>query len=220
MTLVLRLAAAVLAGGLGACASVPNSIVQQPTSAAPRHAAPAPAPPAGTIFQAASYRPLFEERRARRVGDTLLISVEERTSASKNASSGASKSGSVQAAAPVLANKPLNFLGLSASSARKFEDKTSGSAGNSFSSAIAVTVVDVLANGNLLVSGEKQVAMDKGTEFIRFSGVVDPVSIAPGNVVSSTVVADARIEYRTSSRIDKAEMMGSLTRFFFSVLPL
>ncbi|HJV74836.1 MAG TPA: flagellar basal body L-ring protein FlgH, partial [Noviherbaspirillum sp.] len=40
------------------------------------------------------------------------------------------------------------------------------------------------------------------------------------NVVSSTQIADVRAEYRTNSRIDKAQMMAMLTRFFLSVLPL
>jgi flagellar L-ring protein precursor FlgH len=49
---------------------------------------------------------------------------------------------------------------------------------------------------------------------------VSPDTIATGNVVSSTQVADARVEYRTNSRIDAAQVMTSLTRFFLSVLPL
>jgi flagellar L-ring protein precursor FlgH len=81
-------------------------------------------------------------------------------------------------------------------------------------------VVDVLPNGNLVVSGEKQIALDKGAEFIRLSGVVAPDTITTGNVVSSTQVADVRVEYRTNSRIDAAEVSIWLARFFLSVLPL
>jgi flagellar L-ring protein precursor FlgH len=85
---------------------------------------------------------------------------------------------------------------------------------------MAVTVIDVLQNGNLMVSGEKQIAFDKGIEYVRFSGIVSPDTIASGNIVSSTQVADARVEYRTNSRIDKAEIMSQLARFFFSFAPL
>ena len=77
-----------------------------------------------------------------------------------------------------------------------------------------------MTNGNLVVAGEKQVALDKGAEFIRFSGVVDPSTVGPGNIVSSTRVSDARIEYRTNSHIDGAEVMSMLARFFLSVVPL
>lgn len=220
MTKLLRMMiVALLDAGLAACATVPDSIVLQPTTAQPPPVAAAPAV-TGAIFQAAAYRPLFEDRRARMVGDILTISVNEKTSAGKQAASSGSKSGSVQASVPVLLSKPLDFLGASAATATKFEDKNAGNAGNNFISAISVTVVDVLANGNLVVSGEKQIALDGGAEFIRFSGVVNPATISAGNVVSSTQVADARIEYRANSRIDKAELMSALTRFFLSVLPL
>ena len=78
----------------------------------------------------------------------------------------------------------------------------------------------MLPNGNLVVSGEKQIAFDKGSEFVRFSGVVNPDYVRAGNVVPSTQVADARIEYRTNSRIDASQVMSILTRFFLSIAPL
>jgi flagellar L-ring protein precursor FlgH len=83
---------------------------------------------------------------------------------------------------------------------------------------MAVTVIEVLANGNLMVSGEKQVAFDKNAEFIRFSGVVNPISII-NNAVSSTQVADARVEYRTNTRVDTTEVLSHVARFFFSLSP-
>ena len=67
--------------------------------------------------------------------------------------------------------------------------------------------------------GEKQVAFDKGNEYIRFSGVVNPDSILNGNQVSSTQVADARLEYRSNNRIDPVEVASQLGRFFLSVIP-
>ena len=78
-----------------------------------------------------------------------------------------------------------------------------------------MTVVDVLPNGNLLVSGEKQIAFNKGAEYVRFSGVVNPQTITAANTVSSTQVAEARFEYRSTSRVDLAEANSLLTRFFY-----
>lgn len=207
---------------LGACAVVPDTIVRQPTNIKPPQAAQL-APANGGIFQAAAYRPLFEDRRARLVGDVLTIAINEKTNAGKQAGSSGSKSGSVAASIPTVLGLPLKFLqgtSVSAQSANKYEDKGAENSSNIFTGTIAVTVAEVLPNGNLVVSGEKQVALDKGVEYIRFSGVVSPDTIATGNVVSSTQVADARVEYRTNSRIDAAQVMTSLTRFFLSVLPL
>lgn len=208
--------------GLSGCAVAPDSIVQHPTTARP--ITPVAAPVAnGSIFQAASYRPMFEDRRARLVGDTLVIVINERTSAGKSAASASSKNGSVAAAAPSifgLAPGITSRLSAAGESEISYDDKNSGSSSNNFAGTLAVTVIDVLPNGNLLVSGEKQVALDKGSEFIRFSGVVNPTTVTGNNTVSSTQVADARIEYRSNSQIDAAQVFASLTRFFLSVLPL
>ncbi|TPQ29858.1 flagellar basal body L-ring protein FlgH, partial [Cupriavidus pinatubonensis] len=88
-----------------------------------------------------------------------------------------------------------------------------------FNGTITVTVLEVLANGNLVVSGEKQLAINQGAEFIRFSGVVNPRTITGDNGVLSTQVADARIEYTAKGYIDEAQNMGWLQRFFLNVSP-
>ena len=84
---------------------------------------------------------------------------------------------------------------------------------------ITVTVIDVYPNGNLLVSGEKMVAINQGNEFIRFSGVINPNNVTAANTVQSTQVADARIEYRGSGFIDESNTMGWLQRFFVAIMP-
>ncbi|HAT30315.1 MAG TPA: flagellar biosynthesis protein FlgH [Janthinobacterium sp.] len=200
-----------------ACSVVPTSIVQGPRTARPLISEPAVAAN-GAIFQGAAYRPYFEDRRARQVGDMITIAITEKTNAVKAGASSANKSGSVGFSTP----GPLQgMLGanVSANSASKFADGDNHSVSNAFTGTIGVTVTEVLSNGNLLVAGEKQVAMDKGVEFIRFSGMISPDTIATGNIVSSTQVADARVEYRTNSQIDRAEMTSMASRFFLSLVP-
>lgn len=215
-------AMAVTLAGLCGCAVTPATIVHEPTSVRPQKTAPA-AFGNGAIFQAAAYRPMFEDRRARLIGDILTITISEKTSAGKTAASSASKTGAVSASTTKLFGAPATTtadLGFGLSSANNFEDKGAVSSANTFTGTIGVTVIDVLPNGNLMVSGEKQIALDKGTEYVRFSGVISPDTIASGNVVSSTQVADARVEYRTNTSVDKAEMASMFSRFFFSLLPL
>lgn len=209
-----------VASTLIGCAA-PESIIQQPMTARPQITT-TPAPTNGAIFQSASYRPMFEDRRARLVGDILTITISERTSAGKSSASSASKDGSTSTAVTQLFGVPtgtLGRLGVGGETENSFEEKGAASSSNTFSGTITVTVVDVLPNGNLMVSGEKQVAFDKGIEYVRFSGVVNPATITAGNVVSSTQVADARVEYRTNTRIDRAELMSQLARFFLSFAP-
>jgi flagellar L-ring protein precursor FlgH len=215
----LKLLSGVLAAlALSACATTPSSIVSLPTNARPAPAGQQPAPGNGAIFQASTYRPHFEDRRARQVGDVITIVITERTDAVKAGASSGNKSGSVDMGVPA----PLQgYFGsrVSTSSKTSHADGDKQSASNTFSGTMGATVVEVLSNGNLIVAGEKQIAMNKGTEFIRFSGMVNPDSISAGNSVPSSAVADARVEYRTNSQIDRAELSSMASRFFLSLLP-
>ena len=202
---------------LAGCATAPSTIVQGPTSARPMLVETAP-PTSGAIYNANSYRPMFEDRRARHIGDLLTINISERTSANKSGASSGNKNGSASFAAPGVLQSAIG-ASVALEAETKFADGDKQSASNDFSGTLGVTVTEVLPNGNLIVAGEKQIAMNKGVEFIRFSGMVSPDTIQPGNIVSSTVVADARVEYRTNSRIDRAEVNSMLSRFFLSMLP-
>ena len=212
----------VLAGlALSACTTVPPTNVHQPMTARPAPRGENPAPN-GSIYQAGVSRTLFEDRRARYVGDTLTITITETTSASTASNTKASRSGSISASVPTVSGLPgksLQGLELSASSDITHDGKGDAAAKNAFTGSITVTVIEVLANGNLLVSGEKQVAIGAGTEYIRLSGVVNPYFINAANTISSTNVADARIEYKESGVISEAQVMGWLARFFLSTLP-
>jgi flagellar L-ring protein precursor FlgH len=207
---------------LPGCVSViPPASVQQPMSARP---APQTAPAAanGAIFQSGQVRPLFEDRRARFVGDTLTIQLVEKTQASKKSSSSAERDHAIDLTVPTMVHVPgKSFQGMSVGvdHKNKFTGKGDAAANNDFSGTITVTVIEVLANGNLLVSGEKMLAINQGDEFIRFSGVVNPTTITGGNSVPSTRVADARIEYKANGYIDSAQVMGWLGRFFLTFLP-
>jgi flagellar L-ring protein precursor FlgH len=213
---------AILASGtLAGCATTPDTVTRKP--ATPVVAVPIAAAPAnGSIFQVASYRPIFEDRRARMPGDALTINIVEKTTATKDASGTGSKTGSTASSITKLFGIPTSTtdqLGANGSTANKYEDKGSTSSSNTFTGSIGVTVSEVLPNGYLVVSGEKQVALDKGAEFIRFSGVVNPDNIVSGNQVPSSQVADARIEYRTNTRLDPADVVSSMAKFFLSVVP-
>jgi flagellar L-ring protein precursor FlgH len=224
----LRSAAGVALSLLAACATTPPASVHQPMTARP-----APLPQAtqanGAIYQdrharqaGYSYRSLFEDRRARAVGDVLTININETTAASKKSGSTAARNGSNGMSVTALSGLPgKGLLGsnLAASSANSFEGKGDSASNNAFTGIISVTVIEVLPNGNLLVSGEKQIGINQGSEFVRFSGVVNPATISPANAVSSTQVADARLEYRGNGYIDEAQTMGWLARFFLTFLP-
>lgn len=206
---------------MSACTSVPPTNVHQPMTSRPTPRQENQAI-SGSIYQAGVSRTLFEDRRARYVGDTMTISIAETTSASTKSNTKASRTGSISASVPTLTGLPgksLQGLGLAASSANSLDGKGEAAANNVFTGNITVTVIEVLSNGNLLVSGEKQVSIGAGTEYIRLSGIVNPYFINAANTISSAQVADARIEYKESGVISEAQVMGWLARFFLSFLP-
>ena len=218
-THTLLLATLLLAGCI---TTTPSTSVHQPMTA--RSVAAAAAPPAnGTIYQAGySYRPLFEDRRARSVGDTLTINIVENTSADKKSNTTTNRSSDNNLAVPNVTGLPgKSFLGagLAATTDMKFSGDGETASNNVFTGTITVTVIDVYPNGNMLVSGEKQVGINHASEFIRFSGVVNPNNISSLNSVNSVQVADARVEYRGNGQIENAQNMGWLSRFFLNISP-
>ncbi|MBR9903511.1 MULTISPECIES: flagellar basal body L-ring protein FlgH [Halomonadaceae] len=203
------------------CAQIPRASVvgeQEQISIVDRP----PPIPNGSIYQARQgYQPLFEDRRPRSIGDILTIVLDEEVSASKNSQSNAGRSGS---ASLELAQLPdildvLAEYGYDISGENDFTGSGGSQANNSFTGTITVSVLEVMNNGNLRVRGEKQIAINQGTEFIRFSGVVNPRTITAQNTVPSTQVADARIEYVGDGYINEAQHMGWLQRFFLNVSP-
>ena len=206
---------------LAACTTVPPTNVHQPMSArpAPRQENMASS---GSIYKAGISRTLFEDRRARYVGDTMTIAIAEATNASTKSNTKVSRSTGIGAAVgPItgLPGKTFQGMELSANTSNSLDGKGEAAANNVFTGNITVTVIEVLPNGNLLVSGEKQVSIGAGTEYIRLSGVVNPYFINAANTITSANVADARIEYKESGVISEAQVMGWLARFFLSVLP-
>lgn len=222
-----RLLVATLLLTLNGCALVPRT----PLVAGSTTAQPLPASPPvvnGSIFQGVmpmnyGYQPLFEDRRPRNIGDTLTITLQENVSASKSSTASAGRNGSTTLGLS-LPSSLTGLLGgdktnIDASGTNDFAGKGGATANNTFTGTITVTVNQVLPNGNLKVVGEKQIEINQGTEFIRFSGVVNPRTISGSNSVVSTQVADARIEYVGNGYINEAQTMGWLQRFFLNLSP-
>lgn len=221
-------AAAVIAVSLSGCAYIkPKPLVDMKTTALP--VAPTAPAPNGAIFQSAQpvfygYQPLFEDRRPRNTGDILTINLQENVSASKNSSANANRAGKSGFLASILPGFMSGWLGggnteLDVKGNSEFSGKGGANAQNTFKGTITVTVDQLLANGNLHVVGEKRIAINQGTESIRFSGVVNPRTIGADNSVSSAQVADARIEYVGDGYINESQNMGWLQRFFLNVSP-
>jgi flagellar L-ring protein precursor FlgH len=188
-------------------------------------AAPVQRPVTGGLFQAVGYRPAFEDRRARVVGDTVTIQIVENVTASQVSTSTNNRTTSIAAgitAVPGLnfpATDPENKTKVGATSAADFSGKGGTQSANTFSGSITATVAEVLPNGHLVVVGEKQIGVNQNVDVLRFTGTVDPRSILPGSIVNSNQVANVRIESKGRGAQAEAQTVGWLTRFFFNVWP-
>lgn len=186
-----------------------------------------PVPPAdqanGAIYQAATGMSLFGDVKARRVGDTLVIRLAERTNASTSASTSTNKSGSASIENPTLSGEqftrgeeafPLFQSELSAT--RDFEGEGDSAQSNNVEGNVSVTVYRRLPNGNLIVRGEKWITVNQGREYLRVTGIVRPADIGADNSVPSFKLADAQIEYSGRGALADANQQGWLSRFFNS----
>jgi flagellar L-ring protein precursor FlgH len=175
----------------------------------------------GAIYQAGQQMELFADLKARRVGDVLTIVLNESTNASKNAITKTAKTTSVANSAPTLFGQSMTIKGapiLSATlnGADSFDGEGSSTQSNSLAGSLTVTVVDVQANGNLVVQGDKTLKLNQGDEFIHISGVIRTADIATNNTVTSDKLADAKISYSGKGAVDSSNRMGWLARFFNS----
>ncbi len=184
--------------------------------------APAPPVPAepqtptnGSLYQANHGMNLFHDRKAYRVGDLLTVQLQENTNAQKQASTSHSKDQSIGFGAPAMFGMDAEeLLSAQVNQGNDFSGSGSSSQSNSLSGNITVFVSEVLPNGNLVVRGEKQLTLNQGSEYVRFSGIVRPNDVKPDNTVVSTRVANAEIYYSGEGTMADANRMGWLARFF------
>ena len=215
---------AVIALLVSGCDSLPKTervdFTQPPSPIVTRVAQPAPV--TGSLYRNASYRPPFEDYRARMVGDVVTIVITENVTASQKSSSTSNRSSSMDAgvsAFPILSAATLGKLSVNSSSNNDFAGAGATESANRFSGSITTTVVDVLPNGHLVVAGDKQIGVNQNVDVLRFSGSVDPRAIQAGGLVSSTQVANARIESRGRGAQNEAQTVGWIARFFMAFLP-
>lgn len=196
-------------------------------------AAPRPEVSNGAIYQAGYAVSLFEDQRARRVGDLLTVQLVETTSATKEAKTNSKRENTTTTTNPTifgstpqfnvpgivpLASNRNNTLANSLSSNNDFKGTGDSSQKNNLTGTITVTVAEVMSNGYLVVRGEKLLTLNQGDESVRISGIVRPTDIRPDNSVLSTQIGNAQISYDGKGQVADANGAGWLARFFLSAL--
>ncbi|MEZ5505112.1 MAG: flagellar basal body L-ring protein FlgH [Gammaproteobacteria bacterium] len=181
----------------------------------------------GSIYASGAGISLWEDKRARRIGDIITVYLDERTTSSKSNKTEIDKEDTVnmnvnallgavpQGTLPFGPNTAWN-LNTDTINNRAFAGDAGSDQSNRLVGQISVTVVDVLANGILVVRGEKWMTLSQGDEFIRIEGLLRPSDIAPDNTVVSTRLADARLTYSATGALADAQQQGWMSRVFNS----
>jgi flagellar L-ring protein FlgH len=200
--------------GLVGCSSQPTAMQHSPEFAPVYPVAAAqPRLATGGIYNGRPSDNWFGRGRAYQVGDIITVLLNESTQAARNQSTDVSRESSNDAlAAGVLSQiQGLGAImdGINLNGATT-ESSGSGTAAQraSLTGSIAATVTEVLANGNLLVRGEKQLALTEGTEIIQVSGIIRPDDVSPNNTVQSRRLANAQIAYRGTGDLANASQPG------------
>lgn len=197
--------------GVSACTAVtPRAQMDDPEySPVPAQSLKPPPVTDGSLFQHNYAISLYNDQRARRIGDVITITLQERTNATKSASTSTSKDSDFNM-------NPINlfgedtpgFLTAELEAERAFNGTGDSDQSNSLTGQITVTISDILPNGILEVRGEKWLSLNEGDEFIRVRGLVRPQDIGPDNTVMSHKLADARISYGGTGPLADSNRQG------------
>ena len=218
----------VLGGGLGGCQQMPppadamlakldklpgEQVTELPTTN-------------GAIFQGSTQGrgglQLFRDHRVWQIGDLVTVKIVQSAQASKNVSQDIGRSDSVKSTvtnffglqSPIRVNK-LN-PNLDYNSANSLQGSGATAQSNSFETTVSAMVQRIRPNGDLVVSGNDEVKLVGGREYIRIAGVVRPEDLVD-NVVLSTRMGEAHIEFSGDGQTYLAPQMGLLQRMFLTV---
>ncbi len=180
--------------------------------------------PTGAIYNGRQSESWFGKGRNYQVGDVITVLVNESSQASRTLNNDLSRESSnnvvPQGTQDIAANaggwlKGAPVLG------GKISNKGTGAADQQASlvTSVAVAVIDVMSNGNLVLRGEKQLALTEGAEVIQVSGIIRPDDIAPNNTVQSRRLANAQIVYRGSGDLANATKAGWGTSALLKLWP-
>jgi flagellar L-ring protein precursor FlgH len=223
-----------LALGLGGCATAPEPLAHSPQFAPVIPVAiDKPRMATGAIYNGRHSDNFFGRSRNYRVGDLITVMLDESTRAGREQKGSVSREAENNVVPSGLVSKimrlpdkllgdkfdgSLNGVNLNKSTIKSDGVGTAGQSA-SLTGAVSVTVVEVLANGNLMVRGEKQLALTEGAEVIQVSGIIRPDDVSPNNMVQSRRLANAQISYRGTGDMAAVAKTGWGTKALLQIWP-
>ena len=169
--------------------------------------------PTGGIYGNRQSDAWFGRGRNFQVGDIITVLLDESTQAARTSNTDLSREAKntglptglnteIGKISPFLQGIDLSSSGQTSKGKGVADQKAT------LKGSLAVTVVEVLANGNLMVRGEKKLGLAEGTEVIQVSGIIRPQDVGPNSTVQSLRLANAQIAYRGNGDVANAAKAG------------
>jgi len=244
-------AACALAAVSAACAPPAQKQPSPMTSLTPPVIqAPSPANNPGSLFsQAAQPQYLYEDNRARRIGDIVMVNVAEKSNAknkSKTKSNGKNSQNmqvdnyfNQHSITPVPFNSQLKgatgldaagFLGMqgyvgtgtpivSNSRNNQFDSDGETSRESTVTYTIGCRVVNILPGGVMQIEGARQVRVNDDTQIMVVRGLVRPMDVSPDNSIPSSAMAEAQIDMFGTGVLADRQKPGWLSRVLDNIWP-
>ncbi|NOH81306.1 flagellar basal body L-ring protein FlgH [Vibrio sp. RE86] len=172
----------------------------------------------GSLFSTTRASSLYDDYKPRGIGDIITVTLDENTKAAKSANADLSKRNDSSMEPLSVGGQQLNLgdynFSYDLNSNNTFAGDASANQSNSISGSITVEVIEVLANGNLVIRGEKWLTLNTGDEYIRLSGTIRPDDIDYENTIASNRISNARIQYSGTGSQQDMQEPGFLARFF------
>jgi len=185
------------------------------------------------------FNDMFQDVKARKVGDIVTIKIEESSRATNKANTKAGRTSSLEAGIDKLFGledwyqnhaldwysdslpkiNPFGNPSVKGSMSSDFDGTGTTSRSGDLSAFMTAKITEVLPNGNLRIIGSREVMVNNENQLIILSGVVRPRDITPENVILSTYISEAKIAYSGNGIIDDRQRPGWLANLLNTVWP-
>lgn len=171
-------------------------------------------------------RAMYADRKACSVGDIVTVVVSEDASQTSSQSKKTSSTSSTDAAVEqfLFANSKMGthnggLPGITFGGSNSFSGGGEVSNKQSLTARAAVLITDVLPNGNLVIEGAKQLSFSGETQHVVLHGVIRPEDISSSNIILSSSIANARLEFISKGELTDARKRGWLSKLYEMIRP-
>ncbi len=210
--------------GMTSCAEISQPIVIEAED--PIHTEKPPTTP-GSLWEPWNGRAyMFEDRRASRIGDIVIVQIVEQHRGSKSANTSADRESSVSSGLGGdlfglydVFDTVADVFDIETSSTNEFEGQGSTSREDTLTGTIAAKVTEVFPNGDLRIQGKREVTVNSERQTMTIRGIVRRIDLDTQNTVPSTAVAEAQITYTGLGVVDDVQRPGWAMRILDWVTP-